>query len=272
MLGPVPSSQIADKLYSGELSGSSEVRTMDMPGFVRLADVAEFKVHLAKAEAQHRVTAEHTALQVSRRIRRNQTLAVATGALIFIGVAVAALGSYLAVHGGFQSAEEVAWGDISMGELVISRAKRNSNEELFDYQGPGARRADAPGRGASKPVGPIASPATGGLPKPKMGTADSEGMQMGEVDQEGINAVIAQKRPTLVPCLKEISKPGMVAKIPIEFSIAEGGKVAKVWVDNPEFKGSTLSECLLRELQKWPFKPAQAGATVQLSFNIGKPR
>jgi hypothetical protein len=66
-------------------------------------------------------------------------------------------------------------------------------------------------------------------------------------------------------------KPGLVAKIPIEFVIGNDGKVAKVWVDNAQFKDGPLSECLFKSLQRWPFKPYEGErATVGLVFNIGK--
>jgi len=42
-------------------------------------------------------------------------------------------------------------------------------------------------------------------------------------------------------------------------------------VDNPDFKTGSLPECMLHELQKWPFKAYQGEqATVGLSFTIGK--
>ncbi len=276
-LGPVPSKQIIDKLFSGELTGAAEVRTVDMGAFVRVADVPDFKVHLAKASAQHRVTAEHQAHQATQRKQRTRSVAVLVGVLSAVGIGVAVLGSYLAVHTSTRSAEELAWGDITIDAPTITRARRSVDDELVDYQGPNGKRP-APTVAQPGPTRPQPGPTPGPTgpvaprdPKPKMGQADSEGLAMGEIDQDGINAIIAQKKPSLIPCIKEVAKPGMPAtKIPIEFSIAEGGKVGKVWVDNPDFKGGPLTECLLKELQKWPFKTSHAGATVNLSFNIGK--
>jgi len=46
--------------------------------------------------------------------------------------------------------------------------------------------------------------------------------------------------------------------------------VSKVWVDNPDFKAGPLPECLMRELQKWPFKAQGTSASVGFAFNIGK--
>ncbi|MBL9039064.1 MAG: AgmX/PglI C-terminal domain-containing protein, partial [Archangium sp.] len=71
-------------------------------------------------------------------------------------------------------------------------------------------------------------------------------------------------------CLKAVAKPGVPMKVPLEFAIAETGKVTKVWVDNPDLKDSGLQECMFAELQKWPFKPGGSGTSVKLSFNVGR--
>ena len=83
---------------------------------------------------------------------------------------------------------------------------------------------------------------------------------------------VAEKGENLLFSSNTLTKQGVPMRIPIEFSIAETGKVSKVWVDNPDFRTGVLPECLLKELQKWPFRASPVGgATVQLSFNIGKP-
>lgn len=281
-LGPVPPKQIVDKLYSGELTGASEVQKIGSGQWLKVGEVADFKVHVAKAQAHARVHAEHNAHQKTQKKKIVQIVAIVSGVLLLAGVAVMVLGQYLAVHSSTKSAEELAWGDITIDAPVISRAKRTNDEELIDYNGntPGTtKRPTTPTtptnpttvaqRDPKTPTTPK-NPTGSTDPKPKMGNADPDGLSMGEVDQEGINTVIARNKPSLIPCLQQVAKPGLVAKIPIEFSIAEGGKVGKVWVDNPDFKGGPLTECLLEKLQKWPFTPKQAGATVSLAFNIGK--
>ena len=91
-----------------------------------------------------------------------------------------------------------------------------------------------------------------------------------QFDQAAINRVVtATSARSSAACKEEAERrPGLAAKIPIEFVIGNDGRVAKLWVDNPQFKQGPLYECLLRELQKWPFKPyegerATVGAVVQ---------
>jgi hypothetical protein len=273
ILGPVPSKQIVDKLYSGELLPVNEVQLMGSGVFKRIADVPDFKVHVAKAEAKKRVDAHAAEHHASQRKRLVTVAGIVGGVLMVLGVVVAVLGSYFATHReSAGSAEELAWGEITIDAPVVGKAHRRDDDELVDYTGNLKRPTGTnptPGNTvAQRPTNP--NPGTPANPKPKPGSADPDGMAMGEVDEAGINSVVARNKPSLVPCLKAVAKPGMVAKIPIEFSIAETGKVTKVWVDNPDFKETGLQECLLKELQKWPFKPGTSGASVNLSFNIGK--
>lgn len=278
VLGPVAAKHIVDKLYSGELGPATQVQALGSSGFRRVGEVPEFKVHVAKAEVKKKADAHEAAHQQTQRRRLGVILGIVATVLVVLGGAVAAVGRYMAVHASTRSAEEIAWGDITIDAPTITRAKHADEDELMDYPGgaaPGKRpAAPTPGNAVAQrdPLKPAEPRQPKADPKPKMGTADQEGMQVGEVDQNAINDVIARHRSRLVPCLKAVAKPGMAEKIPIEFSITEAGKVSKVWVDNPTFKTGPLPECLLKELQSWPFKASPGGgATVNLSFNIGNP-
>jgi hypothetical protein len=274
ILGPVPAQQIIDKLYAHELSAQTEVQLMGTGRFQKLLEVAEFKVHVAKAEAKKRVDVQHSEHQADQKRKTRRGLAIGIGALGTLGVVVAVLGSYLAVHTPTgKTAEELAWGDITVDAPTISKAQRRVDDELVDYQGSSSKKPMAV---AARPTGPSTSSGSGSTRPPSAGKAvantDPDGMQMGEVDEAGINQVVAKNKASLIPCIRTVAtaRPGVALKIPIEFSIAEAGKVSKVWVDNSDLKGSGLEECLLRELQKWPFKAAHSGNSVSLSFNVGK--
>lgn len=279
VLGPVPAKHIVDKLYAGELGPSTQVQALGSGSFRRVGEVPEFKLHVAKAEVKKKADAHEAAHHQTQRRKLGVILGIVATVLVVLGGAVAAVGRYMAVHTSTKTAEEIAWGDITIDAPTVTRAKHADEDEMMDYPGgtPGKRPATpTPGttvaqRDPLKPAEPK-QPRSPADPKPKLGTPDQEGMQVGEVDQNAINDVIARHRSRLIPCLKAVAKPGMAEKIPIEFSITEAGKVSKVWVDNPTFKTGALPECLLKELQSWPFKASPGGgATVNLSFNIGNP-
>lgn len=272
ILGPVPGQQIVDKLYLGELLPQSEVQLLGSGRFQKLADIADFKVHVAKAEAKRRVDAHAHEHQSQQKKKLTRALAIGAGVLVTLGTVVAVLGSYLAVHTpSGKSAEELAWGDITVDAPTISKAKRRVDDELVDYQGTVNKKPTGSAPIVTRPQAGNNPPSTK-IPgsKPPLANSDPDGMSMGEVDEAGINAVVAKNKASLIPCIKTVAKPGVYLKIPIEFSIAEAGKVSKVWVDNADLKDSGLQECLLKELQKWPFKSAHSGNSVNLSFNVGK--
>lgn len=272
ILGPVPAAKIVEKIYSHDLDAKSEVQAMGSGRFQRLAEIDGFKVHLAKADAKKRVDHVAKTTEASANKRRNTAIGITAGVLLAIGIGVVVVGNYLAVHTPGKSSEELAYGDlISVEAPTISAAKRSGNdEELVDYPGLGGTRKPALAV-KDKPDQPRPDRPTGTKPKLNNETADPDGLQMAKFDQTTINTVVKSNQKSLFPCLAQINKPGVMQKIPIEFVIGNTGRVTKVWVDHPDYKSGTLPECLLKELQKWPFKTYDGEqATVSLSFNIGK--
>ena len=108
---------------------------------------------------------------------------IGAGVLLAIGIVVAVVGQYAAVHVG---GADDQYANISLDTPTIGRARSSANDELVDYVGTGGKRPGV----AARPGAVAAAPGS----KPKMGQADSEGMQMGEADQEMINGVIGSWR------------------------------------------------------------------------------
>jgi len=284
VLGPIPAKVLVEKLYAGEVDARTEVSLLGAGNFVRLAEVDLFKLHLAKAQAKQRVDETAKTHRAIAAKTRNQKLVVIAVAAVIVGAGMAGVARYLAVHNPLkQDADALMMAELGISmddaapQIRIERARRTETEELVDYPGgpvaPGStRRADtktgarAPGRTELASTKPSKS-------RMSSASSDPDGMQTAEFDQEAINAVVAKYKSSLTPCLVEEvkKKPGMVARIPIEFIIGNDGKVAKVWVDNPDFKNGPLPECLLKTMQRWPFKPYEGErASVGLSFNVGK--
>lgn len=279
VLGPVPARQIIDKLYSGELTGRSEVSPLGTSQFHRIAEVDFFKVHLAKAEAKLRVEALAQSQRSKSQRSRNVKIAVVASICVVVAGGAAFAARYLAVHNPFKNADELAFGDITVEPPTITLAKAShmKEEELLEYPGgpgqpklpPGTR---PPTGGGSSPI--AKRPPSGGKSSGLTAASeDPDGLQTAQFDRSGINSVVASKQRTLYACFAEEAqrKPGFSAKIPIEFVIGNDGRVSKLWVDHPDYKQGALADCLFKELQKWPFKSYQGEqATVGLSFKIGK--
>jgi hypothetical protein len=271
ILGPVPAPKIIEKIYSHELDAKSEVQAMGSGRFQRLADIDVFKVHLAKADAKKRVDHVARTTEAASKRKRNIAIGITAGVLTAVGITVVATGSYLAVHTPGVAGDDL----ITVDAPTITRAKKTAtDEELVDYPGLGNGTKKPPTTVALKDKPENNNPSIPRTPKqPKLNDEkdDADGLQMAKFDQGTINTVVKAHQRTLFPCLAQINKPGVMQKIPIEFVIGNNGHVNKVWVDHPDYKSGALPECLLKELQKWPFKNYEGEqATVSLSFNIGK--
>jgi hypothetical protein len=265
VLGPVPAHKIVEKLYRGELSGSSEISLLGDGHFMRLSEVEFFKLHLAKAQAKLRVDALAEAERGKVRRKRKLRIAIVAALALVCASGAAALARYLAIYNPWKK-DPLAFADISAEAPTIALAQARKNEDLVDY----------PGRGTAKPqhrVPERSRPAGRGEHAARGSDEEPDGLSTGQFDRDSINAVVAARQKTLYPCIAEEvrRRPGLSTKIPIEFVIGNDGRVNRLWVDHPMFKESALQECLLRELQKWSFKsyPGEQ-ATVAFSFKVGK--
>jgi hypothetical protein len=260
-------------LFDGALDGRSEICPLGSSRFQPLGEVDQFKVHWARAEAKARVDQSAAQDRAQQNRRRNLRLAAISSVAVALAVGAGVLATWLAIHKPWKDADELAFADISMDPPVISVARaQRADEELIAWPG-----RELPPRTATpaKPVRPGRRP--GSAANPKGGgedPSDPDGLAMRpQFDMTSINAVVASKQKSLVPCFEDEVKrtPGLAEKIPLEFVVGNDGRVSALWIDNPRFKTGPLHECLFAELKKWPFKTYEGErASVSLSFNIGK--
>jgi len=265
VLGPVQGPQLLDRLYAGDINGQTEVALVG-GDFERITQVEALRVHLAKAEAKWRVDALERRVRERARRQRNARLTLLAAIALGVAGAAGAVARYMAVHGTFDTRTEEA--AIAVEPPVIRLAKaRRQQDEMLDYplDRGGARRAS--GGGARASVLP-------GRPGPGAPENDPDDVSIeAKFDRGSIQTVIAQRQRSLYPCFADEARrsPGLAERIPIEFVIGNDGQVKRLWVDHPRFSEGDLRECLLRELQRWPFRPYEGQqATVGLSFTIGR--
>jgi hypothetical protein len=284
VLGPVPTKQLVEKLYTGEVDVRTEVAPLGTSAFRRIGEVEQFKLHVAKAEAKRRVeAAERVERERAARQRNMRIAAVVTVALV-AGAVAAVAARYLAIHNPLNNADALA--DISVEPPTITVARARADEDLVEYpvggapstprktERPADRAPDKPRTVTERPSAPDkgSRPAAGSRTL-NDASAEPDGLQTAEFDREAINAVIASHKRSLATCFTQEAErtPGFGGKFPLEFVIGNDGRVSKLWVDHPQYKKGALADCLLKELQKWPFKPYPGEqATIGLSFTIGK--
>jgi hypothetical protein len=291
VLGPLTGHQLVEKLYAGEVTGETEVSASGPSGFRKLKELDAFQLHVSKAAVKLRVEAEARALQSKRTKVRLITGGVVALVLGGLGMGAWQIARYSSVYLPGVDSGDLA---IQVDAPVITPAKHSMPEELFDYPGepkhapdktptpnkpPETASVDKPEK-TDKPPEKVASLTQKPDRRPAGGRAtgrvstDPDGMST-EVnyDQASINAVVKKSQSSLFHCFKEEAErhPGLTAKVPLEFTIGNDGRVAQLWVDNPQFKKGPMYDCMLTELKKWPFKPYTGErATVNLAFTIGK--
>jgi outer membrane biosynthesis protein TonB len=285
VLGPVSGQQLVEKLYTGEMTGNTLIAPPGARDFVPMAEVAVFKVHVARAQAKAKVDAEQRA-ERQRLMRKRLILgSIAAAVTVALGVVAWQVARWAAVHGPGSVEDEYAGITVELPTITLAQ-KRKDSEDLIAY--PSSSSGTRPAEAKPKPSVPAPGSTTPSLPagavaaktektekKPPSGTVttDPDGLQMAtEFDQASINKVVQTNQKTLFRCLKEEAarRPGFAAKVPIEFVIGNDGRVTKLWVDHPQLKQGPLYECFLTELKKWPFKPYKGElASVNLAFKVG---
>ncbi len=268
VLGPVSGQELVKRLYEGALDAQTEVTMVGTHHFRCVSDTEALRLVLAKAQAKWRVDAMDRKVRERARKVRNVRLAAVAGLATVCAVGAWAGARYLAVHNPWRTESGEATISVEAPTITLARA-RGRDEDLVAYPldrpsgggRPGRTAATGPGRGAARGPGQTSE-------------ADSDGLNTApQFDRAAIMAVVAQKQRALYPCFAEEARraPGLNARIPVEFTIGNDGHVTKVWVDNAQYQEGPLPDCLLRELQKWPFRPYEGErANVGLSFTVGR--
>src|SRR5215471_12496199 len=131
VLGPLPPEQIIERLYAGSLDGNTQIAPLGDNQYLPLAEVDQFKIDLAKAQAKLRVDALVQADRAKRVRRRNVRFGIVAFVAALAAAGAASAARYLAVHTPFKT-ESVE--EISVEPPVIGLAKvRSTSEELVDY-------------------------------------------------------------------------------------------------------------------------------------------
>jgi hypothetical protein len=267
VLGPVAAQQIIEKLYAGEIDGKTEISLLEQMDFRPASEVDAFHLHLAKAEAKLRVDEVARVKHDRHTRRRNIFIAAVAGIALIAGGLAAAGARYFAVHNPFV-ALDISQISVEPPKIAMARARsKNKEDDLIDYPG-------SHGGGGKRAIARAATFDRSRLPaRMSSGAEEPDGMQTAQFDQPAIQSVVASKQKTLYSCFGEEAQrhPGLAGRFPIEFVIGNDGRVSRLWVDHPDYKQGPLADCLMRELQKWPFRPYDGEqAVVALSFNVGR--
>ncbi len=266
VFGPVDSRGIAAMLYRGEIDGATPLSTGD-GSWRPLSEISIFLVHAKKAAAGLRVEREVTGARLLRaRRHRRRAIAAAMAALLLVA------GAVLTVVFVMRRSTEASplLEDFGAGIRIASAARvgvsrRAEADDLVEVplDAPEAERSAARPKRAARPV---ASAAT-------QGSVDGGELVAQQFDAKKIQAAVGRQQRTLAPCFRAEAdrSPDFQGDVPIEFAIANDGKVAQLWIDEPRFRNGQLRDCVAAALAGWRFDPFPGQRpTVQLAFRIGR--
>ena len=268
LYGPVPAQLLLEKVESGELGADTPV-ARDGEAFRRIADEPVFAVQVARAVARFRVEGEARAAARARRNRRIAWIAsLAVAALLLAGGAIRfvlwaeetnlfgpdeALLAALEIH--------VSLPVIQLAPVGAGGAKEE--DEFHDYLEPEPTKQKAK-RGTR-----VAAASTGS----KAAKAEPDGLASdARYDQGAIQLVLAREQKSLYPCLQQQARsdPSFRGEVPLTFTIANDGRVGRIWIDRAGLEGSALEGCFRQKMASWRFPPfAGERPSVSLSFRVG---
>jgi len=261
ILGPLDQEQLAQRILDGELGEDTEARELEGSFFRPLREIEAFAVALAKAKAKQRVDMLSGKRAAAKRKQLLKTLAAVLSLLALGGAAAYVAGQAWARKKPTMSTDNLAFAGFSSEVPIISRsAKESSGNTLLSYTD---SKPSASGR------------------RPEKGSKGSTWVDDITTDiqwnPDNIKQVLNSNERRLLNCLQTNVKAahgwnqGESVVIPIEFTIANNGRVNKLWVSHPRYRGKDLESCLLQEMGKWPFAPYdgdQAVVAWSLSWKV----
>ena len=298
LLGPVAYEDLVEEIESGNVGPSAEVcRQGSGSEFRPISEEPLFMVALAKAGARQKVEAQHRDAVSTRRKAAGRHLA-AIVLVSALGVLLIGLGArWLAVNRPWERKvvlpDPIITDEMPVIALASVRSAAGDDDEGMAYPVGGKPSQDAAGKtaqaqpsaqqgnavaSAARPNEPRKTASPSARSAPRQNRAERDGLSsQQEWDEDAIQRIVASKKKTLHPCLtaeahrQSESNPTWSARIPLEFTVSNSGKVTKLWIDHHEYKdsGSELYKCMFKTLSGWKF-PAYSGeqANISLAFNV----
>ena len=270
--GPVDGRRLAELLYQGQIGPLTQVSSGD-GAWRPIAQVSPFLVHVKKAEAAQRVEQEVTGrrkLQARRERTRLAGWAVAAGLVVLAAVGLA----FLVGRGRIERSpllEDFGAGiSIAVPARIAVAAPAGAGEvevALDPAAPPAARRPRSAQAGGATGTAP-------GVPAPVPGAVDGGDLVAAEFDASAIQSVVGRQQRTLAPCLRQEAErvPDFAGEVPLEFTIGNDGRIARVAIMDPRLRTGPLRDCFERVLRgdTWRFPPFPGQRpTISLVFRVG---
>lgn len=287
VLGPVPSADIIERMFTGEVDESTEISFGEGGDWCTIQVVSDFHPFLYQAKAKIRADqarAEAARAAQRRHVRNIIKVALGAAALVIISFGASYL---LIVSRPWQSGDTLrAWAEKHVPLLSVPSAsaatleddaEANLEEEddinidqiLIDdapalvalRSGSGKKKSTYKKRSKKK---------TSKSPKPETKTAS-----IGSLSNDEIMSVVYARSNLrrLYACIRiELKRnPDMNKQFTLDFSIKNDGRIGQVRMEDPKLDGGSMQKCFEQKLARLKFRSYSGQVrNVTIPFNVGK--
>jgi hypothetical protein len=287
ILGPVPSAEIIERMFTGEVDESTEISFGEEGDWRTIQVVSDFHPFLYQAKAKIRADkARAEAARAAKRRHTRNVIKVALGAAALVLVSFGA-SYFLIVSRPWKSGDTIrAWAEKHVPLLRVPGAKAatlddaeagmeeddiNIDQILID-DAPAlvaiSPEAEKKRRAAKKRTAKKKTKTS--KPEPKTKTAS-----LGSLSNDEIMSVVYARSNLrrLYACIRsELRRnPEMNKQFTIDFSIKNDGRIGQVRMEDPKFDGGPMQKCFEQKLARLKFRNYSGQVrNVTIPFNVGK--
>jgi len=284
ILGPVPSAEIIERMFTGEVDESTEISFGDGGDWRTIQVVSDFHPFLYQAKAKIRAEkARAEAVRAAKRRHVRNIIKVAVGAAVLVLVSFGA-SYFLIVSRPWKSGDTIrAWAEKHVPLLSVPGAKAatlddsEARMEEDDINIDQILIDDAPALVAISPeAAKKKSPSKKRTPsKKKTKTAKTETASIGSLSNDEIMSLVYARSNLrrLYACIRsELRRnPDMPKQFTLDFSIKNDGRVGQVRMEDPKLDGGSMQKCFEQKLTRLKFRSYSGQVrNVTIPFNVGK--
>ncbi len=291
VLGPVPSAEIIERMFNGEVDESTEISFGEEGDWRTIQVVSGFHPFLHQAKARIRAgKARAEAARAAKRRHIRSVIKVALGAVVLVALSFGA--SYiLIVSRPWKSGDTIrAWAEKHVPLLSVpsasaatlkddAEAKMEMEEEdEDDINIDQILIDDAPGLVAIKSNSGNKKSTHKKRSKkktPKSSKPETRTASIGSLSNDEIMSVVYARSNLrrLYACIRVEMKrnPDMTKQFTLDFSIKNDGHIGQVSMENPKLDGRSMHQCFKQKLARLKFRPYSGQVrNVTIPFNVGK--
>jgi hypothetical protein len=287
ILGPVPSAEIIERMFTGEVDESTEISFGEGGDWRTIQVVSDFHPFLYQAKAKIRADrARAEAARAAKRRHVRNIIKVAVGAAILVLVSFGA-SYFLIVSRPWKSGDTLrAWAEKHVPLLSVPGAKATTLDdaeagmEEDDINIDQILIDDAP---ALVAISPEAEKKKSGTKKrtvkKKTKTSKPETKtktaSLGSLSNDEIMSVVYARSNLrrLYACIRsELRRnPEMNKQFTLDFSIKNDGRIGQVRMEDPKLDGGPMQKCFEQKLARLKFRSYSGQVrNVTIPFNVGK--